>query len=90
MTWAVRFEGVSKRYRIGGPRYSALRDDLAQLTRWILPVRRRRATSPDKVALDGVSFEVAQGEAFALVGPNGAGKTVAISLPDASRIGSPP
>ncbi len=31
-------------------------------------------------AVDGVSFEVAQGELFALLGPNGAGKTTTISV----------
>ncbi|MFP4012647.1 MAG: ABC transporter ATP-binding protein [Chitinispirillaceae bacterium] len=32
------------------------------------------------MALDGVSFEVAKGEAFALLGPNGAGKTTIIKV----------
>jgi ABC-2 type transport system ATP-binding protein len=45
-----------------------------------------------RVALDGVSFEVAPGEVFGLLGPNGAGKTTAFRLlagllpPDAGEI----
>lgn len=43
-------------------------------------------------AVDGLSFDVARGETFALIGPNGAGKTTTLKLilglarPDAGRI----
>src|SRR5512141_3106453 len=34
----------------------------------------------DLAAVDGVSFEVEDGEVFGLLGPNGAGKTTTISM----------
>src|SRR5437588_2433823 len=40
----------------------------------------KRYKKADRNAVDGVSFEVAQGASFALLGPNGAGKTTTISI----------
>src|SRR5260370_28421141 len=45
-----------------------------------LEVRDIRKSYGSTVALDGVSFTVAEGEMFGLLGPNGAGKTTLLSI----------
>lgn len=78
--WAVRFEEVTKRYRKDVATYPSIRAELGRL-RPAWTQRRRRQRPPDgTLALDRVSFQVDQGEAFALVGPNGAGKSTALRL----------
>ena len=55
-------------------------------------VRDVRKTYGNAVALDGVSFEVRQGELFGIIGPDGAGKTTlfrimtSLLLPDSGSI----
>jgi len=39
----------------------------------------------DHVAVDGISFEVQQGEAFGILGPNGAGKTTTLEMIEGLR-----
>lgn len=42
--------------------------------------RKRKGTSPEVVALDGLSLEVQAGEIFGLLGPNGAGKSTTVGV----------
>ena len=58
----------------------------------MLEVKGLRKSFGDLVAVDDLSFDIAEGETFGLLGPNGAGKTTAISMvcglldPDAGSI----
>jgi ABC-2 type transport system ATP-binding protein len=58
----------------------------------IVQVEELRKTYGTLVAVDGISFEVREGEIFGMVGPNGAGKTTTIECleglrkPDSGRV----
>lgn len=86
--YALRFENVTKRYPRGGPGYSSLRQELSAGI-WSLATRLGGKAVPPRgtLALEDVSFEVGEGESFAIVGPNGAGKSTALKL--VSRISYP-
>ncbi len=51
----------------------------------VVQVDGLRKTYGDLVAVDGVCFEVEQGEVFGMVGPNGAGKTTTIECVEGLR-----
>jgi lipopolysaccharide transport system ATP-binding protein len=90
---AVRFEDVTKRYPRGWtageePRYASLRHDVASLGRRLRSrVCGRSSRETGTLALKEVSFEIEEGESFAIIGPNGAGKSTALKL--ISRISYP-
>jgi ABC-2 type transport system ATP-binding protein len=48
------------------------------MTKVVIEVKDFRKVYGDFVAVDGISFDVAQGEIFGLLGPNGAGKTTTL------------
>jgi ABC-2 type transport system ATP-binding protein len=58
----------------------------------MIRVERLRKSFGTLVAVDGISFEVQDGEIFGLLGPNGAGKTTTINMicgvlePDSGRV----
>jgi len=51
----------------------------------VIEVRNLRKTYGQVIAVDGVSFDVSQGEIFGMVGPNGAGKTTTIECIEGLR-----
>ncbi|WP_448600885.1 ATP-binding cassette domain-containing protein [Thermoflexus hugenholtzii] len=51
----------------------------------VIEVRELRKTYGARVAVDGISFDVYEGEIFGMVGPNGAGKTTTIECLEGLR-----
>jgi ABC-2 type transport system ATP-binding protein len=58
----------------------AIREDKREKPMTAIVVRNLRKQFNSLVAVDDVSFTVAEGEAFGLLGPNGAGKTTTINM----------
>jgi len=75
----------------GGPESSMmgsesnLTEDNATMNESIIQITDFRKSYGDVVAVDGISFEVHQGEIFGLLGPNGAGKTTTLECLEGLR-----
>ena len=51
----------------------------------VVSVENLRKSYGDKVAVDGIEFQIEPGEIFALLGPNGAGKTTTVEILEGFR-----
>jgi len=73
---AIRCEEISKRYRIGERlRYQTLRESLMNAVTF-----PRRNPSPFVWALNGVTFDVKEGDVLGVIGRNGAGKSTLLKI----------
>lgn len=76
MTVAIQVDDLSKQYRIGSSRRANTL--AAQMGQWL---RGRAGNGTDILwALNGVRFEVNEGEVFGIVGRNGSGKSTLLKI----------
>lgn len=70
---AIKVEGVSKSFKLPHERHSSIKNAFVNIF-------RRRKTFEKQQVLDKISFEVNNGDFFAIVGRNGSGKSTLLKL----------
>lgn len=81
---AIRFQDVSKRYRLHRGWHGSLR---SAASRWARRLRFRPGADDVYWALKNVSFDIEKGDAVGLIGSNGAGKSTVLKI--LSRVSTP-